>query len=99
MRKAGHDVGDHRPTQEQPDHPGRDPRIEKDVNDRLDDDPRLNATEIEVHASEGQITLTGNVASHDDWQRAEDIAKGVPGVQYVINNLRVKQHGTTGATG
>jgi len=99
MRKAGHDVGDHRPTQQQPDHSGRDPRIEKDVNDRLGDDPRLDATEVEVHASEGQITLTGNVASHDDWQRAEDIAKGVPGVQYVINNLRVKQPGTTGATG
>ena len=69
------------------------------MNDRLTDDPKLEATEIQVHASEGQITLTGNVASHADWQRAEDIAKSVSGVHYVINNLHVRQHGTTGATG
>jgi osmotically-inducible protein OsmY len=94
-----HDVGDHRPPEQHPDHPGRDYRIEKDVNDRLADDPRLDATEVQVHASEGQVTLAGNVASHEDWRRAEDIAKGVPGVQYVMNNLRVTQHGTSGATG
>ena len=98
MRKSEHDAGDHRAPQDRRDHPA-DPRIEKAVNDRLRDDPKLDATEIEVHASEEQITLTGNVASHDDWQRAEEIAKAVPGVRYVINNLRVRQHGTTGATG
>jgi osmotically-inducible protein OsmY len=98
MRKSEHDVGDHRSPEDRRNHP-TDSRIEKAVNDRLTDDPKLDATEIQVQASEEQITLTGNVASHDDWQRAEDIARSVPGVHYVINNLRVRQHGTTGATG
>jgi osmotically-inducible protein OsmY len=98
MRKTEHDVEDHRTPQERLAHPD-DARIEKGVNDGLMDDPKLDATEIQAHASEGQITLTGNVASHDDWQRAEDIARSVSGVHYVINNLRVQQHGTTGATG
>lgn len=31
--------------------------------------------------------------------RAEAVARAVDGVTYVINNLRVAQEGTTGATG
>jgi osmotically-inducible protein OsmY len=91
----------------QPDHRGRGPRgykrsdqrIQEDVNDRLMDDPHLDASEIQVHVSEGEVTLTGNVGSRADRRRAEDIAESVSGVSYVMNNVRVRQHGTTGATG
>ncbi len=76
-----------------------DARIEEDVNDRLTDDPRLDASEIQVHVSNREVTLTGNVHSREARRRAEDIAESVSGVTYVMNNLRVRQHGTTGATG
>jgi osmotically-inducible protein OsmY len=76
-----------------------DTRIEEDVNERLTDDPRLDATEIQVHVSKSEVTLTGNVDSREARRRAEDIADGVSGVSYVMNNLRVRQHGTSGATG
>ena len=69
------------------------------MNDRLTDDPHLDATEIQVEVTDGEVTLTGNVGSRADRHRAEDIADSVSGVRYVMNNLRVRQHGTTGATG
>lgn len=89
------------------DHRGRGPRgyqrsdarIEEDVNDRLTDDPRLDASEIQVHVSNREVTLTGNVASREARRRAEGVADGVSGVSYVLNNLRVRQPGTSGATG
>ena len=92
---------------QQADHRGRGPRgykrsdqrIQEDVNDRLTDDSHLDATEIQVEVTDGEVTLTGNVGSRADRRRAEDIADSVSGVRYVMNNLRVRQHGTTGATG
>lgn len=76
-----------------------DARIEEDVNDRLTEDRELDASEIQVHVSQGEVTLTGNVGSRQDRRRAEDLADSVAGVTYVLNNLRVRQAGTTGATG
>lgn len=89
------------------DHRGRGPkgykrsdaRIEEDINDRLTDDRHLDASEIQVHVQNGEVTLTGTVESRADRRRAEDIAESVSGVSYVMNNLRVRQHGTSGATG
>jgi hypothetical protein len=107
-RGYGYDAGPGRwDRPPQPDHRGRGPRgykrsdqrIQEDVSDRLMDDPRLDASEIQVHVSEGEVTLTGNVGSRADRRRAEDIAESVSGVSYVMNNVRVRQHGTTGATG
>jgi osmotically-inducible protein OsmY len=76
-----------------------DERIAEEIHDRLTDDPRLDAGEIQVDINGGEVTLTGNVASRADRRRAEDIAESVSGVSYVMNNLRVRQPGTTGATG
>lgn len=92
---------------QQSDHRGRGPRgykrsdqrIQEDVNDRLTDDRHLDATEIQVEVTDGEVTLTGNVGSRGDRRRAEDIADSISGVRYVMNNLRVRQPGTTGATG
>ena len=97
-RIGGYDIGNHNVTLRPP-RPARDGLIESDVTVRLADDPILDATEVQVHACQGQVTLTGNIVNHVDWERAEDIARSVAGVQYVMNNLRVKQHGTSGATG
>ena len=67
-----------------------DARIAEDVNDRLTDDPRLDASEIDVRVEGGEITLTGTVTSRDDKRRAEDVAEQVSGVKHVQNNLRVQ---------
>jgi hypothetical protein len=76
-----------------------DQRIEEELHERLTDDPLLDATEIQVHVHDGEVTLTGNVDGRDARRRAEDLAHDVSGVTYVMNNLRVRQHGTSGATG
>lgn len=83
------------------DHRGRGPksyqrsddRIRDDVNDRLTDDPRLDASDIEVAVEAREITLTGTVGSRQDKRRAEDIADSVSGVTHVQNNLRVRNAG------
>jgi hypothetical protein len=65
-------------------------RIREDINDRLTDDWRVDATEIEVSVSGTEATLTGTVTSREQRRRAEDIAESVSGVTHVQNNLRVK---------
>ncbi len=65
-----------------------DERVRKDVYDRLADDTDIDATDIEVTAHNGVVTLRGSVDSLWDKRRAEDIAKSAPGVRGVNNNLR-----------
>lgn len=67
-----------------------DTRILEDVNDRLSDDPLLDASDIEVAVSKSEVTLSGHVSSRFDKRRAEDLAERVSGVSHVQNNLRVK---------
>jgi osmotically-inducible protein OsmY len=67
-----------------------DDRIREDVNDRLTDDPDIDASDIEVKVSNCEVTLTGTVDSRDDKRRAEDCAESVSGVKNVQNNLRVQ---------
>jgi osmotically-inducible protein OsmY len=67
-----------------------DDRIREDVSDRLTDDPWLDASEIEVSVSNGEVTLNGTVTNRYDRRRAEDCAEGVSGVRYVQNNLRAR---------
>jgi osmotically-inducible protein OsmY len=74
-----------------------DEQIAEAINDRLLQDGGLVGVQIQVSANEA--TLTGDVESQEARDRAEAIAAAVAGVRYVINNLRVGQEGTTGATG
>ena len=74
-----------------------DEQIAGTINDRLLRDGGLAGVQIQVSANEA--TLTGDVESQEARDRAEAIAAAVAGVRYVINNLRVGQEGTTGATG
>jgi len=67
-----------------------DVRILEDVNDRLSDDGRLDASDIEVTVEAGEVTLNGRVASREDKRRAEDLAEQASGVKHVQNNLRVR---------
>ncbi|OLP53655.1 hypothetical protein BJF92_05760 [Rhizobium rhizosphaerae] len=67
-----------------------DDRIRDDLNDRLADDGRLDASDIEVTVSSGEVTLSGTVTSRQDKRYAEDLAEAISGVKHVQNNLRVK---------
>jgi hypothetical protein len=108
-RGHGRDEGEYerRPDEQQGGHRGRGPRnyrrsderITEDINERLTDARDVDATEIQVHVSAGEVTLTGTVDHRSARRRAEEIAEEVSGVSYVMNNLRVRQAGTSGATG
>ena len=67
-----------------------DDRIREDVNDRLTDDPHLDASEIDVKVSSCEVTLTGTVDSREAKRRAEDCVESVSGVKNVQNNLRIQ---------
>jgi osmotically-inducible protein OsmY len=66
------------------------------VNDRLTDDPFLDATHIEVLVEGGEVTLSGTVSSRSDKRRSEDLADNVSGVKHVQNNLRVESAASSG---
>jgi osmotically-inducible protein OsmY len=68
-----------------------DERIKEDINDRLSDDPFVDATDIEVTVNNGEVTLTGTVEHRSTKRRAEDLADAVSGVKNVENRLRVSQ--------
>lgn len=72
-----------------------DERIREDVSDRLTDNPVLDASDIEVTVSGGEVTLSGTVDSRYSKRLAEDVAEDVSGVTHVQNNLRVRQQGST----
>ncbi len=99
--------GDSRPWHQPGEHRGRGPRgyqrsderIREDVSDRLSDDGMLDASDIEVTVSKGEVTLSGTVSSRDQKRRAEDIAEEVSAVQHVQNNLRVSQGANASVAG
>lgn len=65
--------------------------IETRVKARLLEEPELGAAAIAVSGEEkGKVTLEGFVASEEDSQRAERIAKDTDGVTQVVNNIEVK---------
>ncbi|MXP42903.1 BON domain-containing protein [Altererythrobacter sediminis] len=114
FEKAGDEVkswfgdDDAQRRRERDEHRGRGPknysrsdeRIKEDVSDHLTDDGSLDASDIEVTVSSGEVTLDGNVSSRMDKRRAEDCAYRVSGINHVQNNLRVKDNdwSTTGTT-
>jgi osmotically-inducible protein OsmY len=76
-----------------------DDRIREDVSDRLTDDHMLDASDIEVKVTGGEVTLTGQIPDRYDKRRAEDLAEHVAGVKHVQNNLRVREQATTTQAG
>jgi hypothetical protein len=75
-----------------------DERIREHVCDALTDDPHLNAVEIEVVVTQGEVTLSGNVDSRGAKRHAEDLAEQASGVKQVQNNLRVADGRREGAS-
>lgn len=69
----------------------RDERIMEDINDRLCDNPYIDASEIDVEVSNGEVIFKGSVNDRQSKRLAEDIGDSVPGVKNVENRLRVKK--------
>ncbi len=68
-----------------------DERIREDASERLTDDWSVDARNIEVKVSGGEITLDGTVRTRDQKRRAEDLVEDLSGVKHVQNNLRVDE--------
>jgi len=67
-----------------------DSRIEEEVNEALTQDHHVDASDIVVSVSNGEVTLTGIVGSREMKRRAEDVAERCAGVRDVFNNLRIQ---------
>lgn len=76
-----------------------DERIREDVNDRLTDDPHVDASEIDVSVQNREVTLSGTVKSRFEKRHAEDLVESISGVSHVQNNLRVQQMADAGMGG
>jgi hypothetical protein len=68
-----------------------DERIREDVSDRLSDDDEIDASDITVTVSRGEVKLEGSVEDRYSKHRAEDIAESVSGVRDVANHLRARK--------
>jgi hypothetical protein len=67
-----------------------DERILEDVVERLTHHPWIDATDIQVSCTNGEVTLTGTVQNREMKWMAEDEAYCVWGVTDVQNQLRIR---------
>ncbi|CAN5118478.1 hypothetical protein BH18GEM1_BH18GEM1_06340 [soil metagenome] len=76
--------------------------IERDVQSRLDIDPRLDVEDVEIvtHSTGQEVTLVGQVPTRLEWSIAREVAQSTPGVKTVyldsLNVLSEQQGGPTG---
>jgi hypothetical protein len=71
-----------------------DEKIKEDIGDRLYHDSYVDASDIDITVTNGEVTLSGTVDSREAKHHAEDITDSVPGVKDVSNHLKVNK--TTG---
>lgn len=67
-----------------------DERVREDVNERLTQHGRLDASNIQVEVNDCNVTLTGTVRDRQMKRLAEDIADSVMGVRDVNNQIKVQ---------
>jgi osmotically-inducible protein OsmY len=53
-------------------------------------EPTLKSAEINVETFKGVVQLSGFVSSQEDISKAVEVARGVPGVKSVKNDMRLK---------
>ncbi len=71
----------------------QDAQIVQDVENRLESDPNLHDSKIDVHADAGIVTLTGRATSLETSVHASEDARRVPGVRAVHNDLALASRG------
>lgn len=67
-----------------------DSAIEDNFKASLHSNKRLRKEDIEYSASNGTLYLKGSVKTDREWRDADALAKKVPQVQHVVNDLAVK---------
>lgn len=70
--------------------PLEDTRIESEVKAALVGEKEANLTRVGVVSSKGTVYLSGTVGSADQRSRAAVLARGVNGVERVVNTLEVR---------
>jgi hypothetical protein len=68
-------------------HDAVDATIEAEVERKLGSDQETSAARIDVRATDGVVTLSGEVLEKDQSARAEDLAEDVEGVERVENHI------------
>ena len=68
-----------------------DERISDEAHERLTEDPWVDATNISISVSGGEITLSGTVENREAKHRAERCVEDLAGVNHVQNNLRIER--------
>ena len=81
LQRVAHQIVQHLP---------HDQRITDDINDVLTDDPYVDASDIEVAVTKGDVTITGMVDSKGLKRRVEDLVEEVSGVRNVENRLKLR---------
>ena len=71
-----------------------DERIGEDVHELLREHGDIDATDVSVQISRGEVTLEGNVDDRRAKRLAEDLAHSVRGVRDVQNRLRIEPRST-----
>ena len=74
----------------------QDSRIEEDINEQLTRHAMIDATDVEVHVQNGEVTLRGYVDSRWAKRLAEDIADSTFGVREVNNQIKIQQEESPG---
>ncbi len=64
-------------------------QVRRQVEEALEADKRTRGAVIEVSCLAGRVSLAGTVAKAAMKMAAEEVARAVPGVAVVINELRV----------
>jgi osmotically-inducible protein OsmY len=79
------------------DHRGRGPkgwrrsdaRLAEEINDRLLDNPDVDASDLDVVVKDAEVLLIGTVPTPVQRRRAENLAQDIRGIRHVDNRLRV----------
>jgi hypothetical protein len=66
-----------------------DERISDEAHERLTDDTWLDASNVSISVSGGEVTLSGTVENRESKHRAERLVEDLSGVNHVQNNLRI----------
>lgn len=69
-------------------------RLASRVKDALMEKTRSAGVDVNARAVDGEVTLTGTVDVAAEKQAAADIARGVPGVRAVVDNITISTDGT-----
>ena len=76
-----------------------DERIREEINERLTRHPDIDASDVEVQVTNGEVVLAGIVEDRPAKRLAEDIVEDIFGVADVQNNLKVRRGLLAGLTG